>query len=381
MELLKDTLAFLRTPDISALDSFREQRAAAPDIYTVCIPDTQVAKRALFNLVDAEADAICHVSRAATATATRCYVYAKPAIQSALFARYDLPEEEIIHSIRFRDYFSLDRFAETRTVYCKTDYVLDGSFQKWLNGIKNNPNNLKNTEKPIVLITGSADHAITDALVDALGDSVGFWFGTNMLSVRPHTTGVPLGLTSYDPRTTSRDWLFEYGDTTDGHRVYADDTYLTHAWRVPKTSQWPVYMNFNLRTHPSRRVVWDMFARHPLVHARPHTDHNDGRATFFEDLRASVFALCPRGNGIDTHRFWECLYAGVYPIVHAEPMRLYADFHGLPFLRMQTWNDTALTPGALDRFRARPPLSPPNYHKLYVSYWLEQMERRSVAMD
>ena len=25
--------------------------------------------------------------------------------------------------------------------------------------------------------------------------------------------------------------------------------------------------------------------------------------------------LCPRGNGIDTHRMWESLYAGVYPVV------------------------------------------------------------------
>jgi hypothetical protein len=32
-------------------------------------------------------------------------------------------------------------------------------------------------------------------------------------------------------------------------------------------------------------------------------------------MRKSMFVACPRGNGLDTHRFWESLYLGAIPIV------------------------------------------------------------------
>jgi len=32
-------------------------------------------------------------------------------------------------------------------------------------------------------------------------------------------------------------------------------------------------------------------------------------------MRSSKFVACPRGNGIDTHRFWESLYLGALPVI------------------------------------------------------------------
>ncbi len=39
---------------------------------------------------------------------------------------------------------------------------------------------------------------------------------------------------------------------------------------------------------------------------------------YLEELAKHYFSLCPRGNGIDTHRFWESLYLGVIPVVICE---------------------------------------------------------------
>jgi len=36
---------------------------------------------------------------------------------------------------------------------------------------------------------------------------------------------------------------------------------------------------------------------------------------YLEELSKHRFCLCIRGNGVDTHRFWECLYLGVVPII------------------------------------------------------------------
>jgi hypothetical protein len=105
----------------------------------------------------------------------------------------------------------------------------------------------------------------------------------------------------------------------------------------------------------------------------------DARRRFFEELRASEYSLCPRGNGIDTHRFWESLYTGTIPIV--EHCRLNDFFQGLPFI---TWS--RMTVSALDAPEALtlPPTTDPYpypYHKLYVSYWIEQIERASVQLS
>ena len=36
---------------------------------------------------------------------------------------------------------------------------------------------------------------------------------------------------------------------------------------------------------------------------------------YVNELTTYRFCLCIRGNGIDTHRFWESLYLGVIPVV------------------------------------------------------------------
>jgi hypothetical protein len=36
---------------------------------------------------------------------------------------------------------------------------------------------------------------------------------------------------------------------------------------------------------------------------------------YLEHVRSSYFAICPNGNGIDSHRVWEALYLGTVPVV------------------------------------------------------------------
>lgn len=43
----------------------------------------------------------------------------------------------------------------------------------------------------------------------------------------------------------------------------------------------------------------------------PKLDYN----MYLYELSRHYFCLCPRGNGMDTHRFWEALYLGVIPVV------------------------------------------------------------------
>jgi hypothetical protein len=50
------------------------------------------------------------------------------------------------------------------------------------------------------------------------------------------------------------------------------------------------------------------------------------------------FIACPRGNGTDTHRFWETLYRGSIPVVKASNWsRLIAQL-GVPVMQLQKWD-------------------------------------------
>lgn len=54
-------------------------------------------------------------------------------------------------------------------------------------------------------------------------------------------------------------------------------------------------------------------------------------------LSTYAFCLCPRGNGIDTHRIWEALYMGCIPIV--KRCTTYEYLQGLPVLFVDDWHD------------------------------------------
>ena len=129
---------------------------------------------------------------------------------------------------------------------------------------------------------------------------------------------------------------------------------------------------FSLWTHPSRQECYDLFAgRVPsfvynLNDADDDTadtadtaDAGEAPANPFEKVPASLvyqktlesrYALCPRGCGVDTHRFYECIYLGCIPIVIRTNTvfdRLYSPDTGFPCLVVERWAD--VTEELLDR--------------------------------
>ena len=119
---------------------------------------------------------------------------------------------------------------------------------------------------------------------------------------------------------------------------------------------------FSVWTHPSRQECYDLFtganASAPFVYNL--NDSNDNAALceerekrntaefFYEKVPPALvydktlesrYALCPRGCGVDTHRFYECIYLGCVPIVVRTNTvfdRLYAAF---PCLVVERWAD------------------------------------------
>jgi len=54
------------------------------------------------------------------------------------------------------------------------------------------------------------------------------------------------------------------------------------------------------------------------------------------------FIACPRGNGLDTHRFWESLYRNCHPVVLRSNWSTYWKNIGVPLFEVERWHESDL---------------------------------------
>jgi transposase len=77
------------------------------------------------------------------------------------------------------------------------------------------------------------------------------------------------------------------------------------------------------------------------------------------------YVLCPRGNGIDTHRFWETLYKGNLPVVTESTWSAHIRKLGIPFLHLSEVG-TAIKANEID---TSIPFMAENIETLWWPYW------------
>lgn len=82
------------------------------------------------------------------------------------------------------------------------------------------------------------------------------------------------------------------------------------------------------------------------------------------------FVASPRGNGLDTHRFWEALYRGSFPIVLQNPWSEQLSGLGIPHLEIQSWTKEGFRNLPLNI----PGFSPRNMSPLWWPYWRSQIQ-------
>ena len=180
--------------------------------------------------------------------------------------------------------------------YRKIDaLVFDRPF-KWYGGVSCPPP--KNTR---LIITGHSDYSITDHLVEKYRP--GSWWGLNKETNDPSVHSIPLGIVHVDPL---------YPNTA----IMADLKPFMAVQKEPRQIRNLVYLNFSVHTYPQERQgVYSLFHSQPWVTIGSFDTSEGGRLAYLRDLRNHAFVLCPRGNGVDTHRMWETLYMGSIPIV------------------------------------------------------------------
>jgi hypothetical protein len=124
------------------------------------------------------------------------------------------------------------------------------------------------------------------------------WFAQNVDTEHPRIFSLPIGLENSEwfPEINKIQTMLDICDNFDGIKTYA------------------CVAEFNPRTHPKRLEVFQYYNQMAWCLTNP-TINGLSFESYIENMARSHFCVCPRGNGIDTHRIWEAMYCGCIPIV------------------------------------------------------------------
>jgi len=184
------------------------------------------------------------------------------------------------------------RFRAGDSVFCKIEQV-PKLFER-----------LRMSRRRVILVSGESDLPCDERLQRFLPPQVAFWFSTNVTSPHPRVAAIPLGI------------------GRPGDPVTASEEDLRAAFRPPAERAGGLYVNFRPETNPAvRGPAFDHFrglSRSGWVTFREPGACAD-RQAFLGEMTAHRFVLCPPGNGVDTHRFWETLVTGGIPVALRSP--------------------------------------------------------------
>jgi len=157
-----------------------------------------------------------------------------------------------------------------------------------------------------IIISHNSDREIQK---DNLIKNAKIQFSQNCLIKAKNLVPIPIGI-------ENRQWF----DHSIFHKVRKMD--------IPKTKN--IYFLFNVKTHKSRKNCLDVLSRKLEWNTKLPKDE------YFRELKRHKYAICPRGNGLDTHRLWECLYLDVIPIMLKKDS---THISGLPIIFLDKWED------------------------------------------
>lgn len=170
------------------------------------------------------------------------------------------------------------------------------------------------------------------------------WYGQNMIP-HPMTMGIPIGL-------QNSQWK--------GHDY---NICKINAKNIPTKL---LYFNFNTKTHPSRINIENILINKGFI-----KNTNKKWPEYIKELSEYHFCVSPRGNGIDCHRIWECIYVGCIPIIKKDDI-LYTYFKDLPILWIEDYNiiDKEYLIKQIDIFNNYEK----NIDKSKLTYWIKDIK-------
>jgi hypothetical protein len=99
---------------------------------------------------------------------------------------------------------------------------------------------------------------------------------------------------------------------------------------IKKTNN--VYFHFNISTNKIART----HCKNMLESIGMRFDNYRSHSSYLYHLASHKYAICPEGNGIDSHRIWECYYLKVIPILLRSA---FSEQLQIPCILLDKWSD------------------------------------------
>lgn len=169
-----------------------------------------------------------------------------------------------------------------------------------------------------ILVTHNSDVEIRQTIevyTILNSDKIIKWYGQNICFANPKLLFLPIGI-------ANSQW--EHGNLL----LFNDEHFIQN---IHKTNK--VYFNFKIDTNSRKRKICYSSLENKLEWlSSVSANENLKRLSSYE------FCICPEGNGVDTHRIWECLYLKVVPIVVESEFTKILQKNGVPLFILKSWD-------------------------------------------
>lgn len=195
----------------------------------------------------------------------------------------------------------------------------------------------------VIVVSHNGDNRIDDFF--EIPNSVEKWYTQNVNVKNPKVESIPIGL-------ENNRWSI---------RLMKKEKMETKLL-IPKTLKNLVYMCHNTKTNYIERIKpYKILGEKSWVTSETNSSFDQ----YLNNLYNHKFMICPEGNGLDTHRMWECLYMGTIPIEKRNINNQY--YTDLPISFVDDWEE--VTVDFLAKELERIQSGTWNMEKLTFEYW------------
>jgi len=201
-------------------------------------------------------------------------------------------------------------------------------------------------QNPFVLVSHNSDEQVTDKYrIITEHPNLIAWFAQNVLFDHPKLHWIPIGIANS---------MWPHGSLAAFERP------------LPAVKLKDIYFYFNIDTNRTERgACHQAVEQKGLSFGSPLPFH-----AYIAEFASHKYAICPPGNGVDCHRFWECFYLGVIPILKRS---YFTEQVAKQFqcVLLDNWTDLSIDTLLKDY------KSPPIYSKLSIDHIRESFGKNS----
>ena len=175
-------------------------------------------------------------------------------------------------------------------------------------------------KNPFILLSHNSDWNVVeseDTLTILNCQNLQKWYTQNLCFYHSKISMIPIGFANS---------MWPHGNLT----LFMNERFVNSLSNKSKK----IYFNFNIGTNASKRQpCYDIISKKVEWLNNIHPMYNLLRMQEYE------FCICPEGNGVDCHRYWEALYLKCVPIVINSPFIETLKRFNIPLVVLDKWED------------------------------------------